>query len=445
MEPLKVLGQNTLLGQQGINLIERRVHEMGYWWYPSTVAEVGIDGCIEIRDGQTGRMTNLRLQVQSKATERPWPGERGDSFHYICDEEDLEYWLAGTAEVLLIMARPSEEQAFWVPVKAYFSAHPEDRAARRVSIVKADSRFDTTTADALLRLAAPKEAGAYLSPRPRTERLYSNLLRVSHYASHLHIAQTNIRDVRQLWAQAREIEVEIGPEWFLSDGNILSFHDLSQYPWNRFCDAGTHETFDASEWAESDDQNRQRQFVRLLNRSLTERLNEWNVRRRKDDDMYYFAAAKDFRPRRVDFSGSIAEQFRTVVQKYPSGRTSYIRHLAFRGYFKKMDGVWYLEITPSYIFTMDGIKTSKYEADLLSGIKQIEHNDAVLVQVHLWTDILTRKADLVHQDYSFLRFSELLSFEMPYGINDKEWLSQEDLDVAESGLDSLSKLGPLFQ
>jgi hypothetical protein len=442
---MKILSQHTLLGQQGINLIERRVHDMGYWWYPSSVAEVGIDGYIEIRDGQTGRMTNLILQVQSKATERPWSGERDDSFHYICDEEDLQYWLAGTAEVLLLMSRPSEEQAYWIPIKAYFKAHPEDRPARRVSVVKADSRFDRTAADALLRLAAPKASGAYLSPRPRTERLFSNLLRVSHYAPELHIAQSDIREGRAVWAKARELEVEIGPEWFLSDGNIVSFHDLSRYPWNYFCDAGSHETFDTLEWAESDDPNRQRQFVRLLNNSLTERLKEWNVRRRKDDDTYYFAMARAFRPRRVDFSGSIAEQFRTVVQKYTSGRTSYIRHLAFSGYFKKMDGVWYLEITPSYIFTMDGFKASRYEADLLSGIKQIEHNDAVLVQVHLWTDILTRKADLVHQDYPFLRFSELLSFELPYGINDKEWLSQEDLDVGESGLDSLSKMGPLFQ
>jgi hypothetical protein len=444
-ERLKILNQRTFLGQQGINLIERRVQEMGYWWYPSSVPEVGIDGYIEIRDGETGRMTNLILQVQSKATERPWAGERDDGFHYICDEEDLQYWLAGAAEVLLIMSRPSEELAYWAPVKAYFNAHPEDRRARRISVVKANSRFDKTAADALLRLAAPKEAGAYLSPRPRRERLYSNLLRVSHYAPDLHIAQTDSRDGKQIWTQAAELGVEVGPEWFLSDGKLLSFHDLSTYPWNRFCDVGTHETFDTSEWAESDDPDRRREFVRLLNCSLTERLKEWNIRRRRDDDMYYFAAARAFRSRRIDFSGSIAEQFRTVVQRYPSGRTSYIRHVAFSGYFKQMDGVWCLEITPSYIFTMDGFRPSKYEADLLSGIKQIEHNDAVLVQVHLWADILTRKADLVHQDYPFLRFSELLSFELPFGINDNEWLSQEDVDVAAGGLDSLSKLGPLFQ
>jgi hypothetical protein len=33
-----------------------------------------------------------------------------------------------------------------------------------------------------------------------------------------------------------------------------------------------------------------------------------------------------------------------------------------------------------------------------------------------------------------------MSFELDYGINDKEWLSGEELDVAESGLDSLKNL-----
>ncbi len=418
---------------------------MGYWWVPSTVPEVGIDGYIEIRDSQTGRMTNLILQVQSKATEQRWSREADLGFDYICEEEDLRYWLAGTAEVLLIMSRPSQEVVYWVPVKEYFRNHPDHRTARRISVVKADSLLDQDAAGALLRLASPKGRGEYLSPRPRTEKLVSNLLRVSHYAPDLHVAETDFREARQLWAKANEMEIEVGPEWFLSDEHIYSFHDLSCSPWNRFCDIGTHETFDTSEWAESDDPSRQRQFVRLLNCSLTERLKEWNVRRRKADDIYYFAAAKAFRPRRVDFSSCIAEQFRTVVQKYPSGRTSYVRHTAFSSFFKKLSGNWYLEITPTYIFTMDGFRPSKYEADLLSGIKQIEHNDAVMVQVHLWADILTRKADLVHRDYELLRFSELLSFDMPYGINDKEWLSQEDLDVAASGLDSLAKLGPLFQ
>jgi hypothetical protein len=437
---VKTLSQQTFVGQQGVNLIERRVQSMGYWWYPSAVQEVGIDGHLEIRDSQTGRMTNLIIQVQSKATERPWTRERDDSFEYICEEADLEYWLAGTAPVVLVLNRPSKDEAYWVSVKDYFKANPDHRKPRRIAINKESCRFDESAANALLRLAAPKEAGAYLSPRPRIEKIYSNLLRVASYAPDLFVAQTDIRDVRDIWDAAPEFEIEIGCEWLLSDRNIVSFHDLSRYPWNRFCDVGTMETLETSEWAESEDENRQRFFVRLVNHALRGRLKEWNVWRRKVDGMYYFAAAKDFRPRRIDFAGAVSDQFRTVVQRYPSGRTHYIRHLAFNGFFKKLANEWYLEITPSYVFTTDGHRPSRYEAELLQGIKLLEHNDTLLSQVHLWTDVLTRPADLVHSDYPFLKFAELMSFSLPYGINDNEWLSHEDLEVAQSGLDSLAAL-----
>lgn len=441
---MKTLSHRTFLGQQGVNLIERRVQEMGYWWYPSAVPEVGIDGHIEIRDGQTGRMTNLILQVQSRATESRWSWETDTGFDYICEEAELQYWLAGTAEVLLVTSRPSKEEAYWAPVKEYFRANPQNRPARRVSFSKETGRFDRDAARALLQIAAPKEAGAYLSPRPKKEKLYSNLLKVAHYAPELYIAQTDLRVSKHLWGRAKDFGIEVGPEWYLSDGNIISFHDLARNPWPRFCEAGTCEQHDTADWAESDDPDRQRQFVRLLNAALKERLKEWNVRQRKDGTYYFSAVRGTFRPRRIDFSGSVAEQFRTVVQKYPSGRMHYIRHTAFNGYFKKMDSHWYLEITPSYVFTMDGRTPSKFEGELLSGIKIIEHNDAVLGQVHLWTDILARSADLVHRDYPFLRFSDLLTFELDYGLNDKEWLSTEDLDVAASGLDALKHL-PLFQ
>jgi len=413
---------------------------MGHWWYPSIVPEVGIDGHLEIRDSKTGEMTNLILQVQSRATEQAWPRETRNSLDYICNEDDLQYWLAGTAPVILVLSRPRDDEAYWIPVKNYFTAHPENRASRRISIVKDESRFDKSAASPLLRLAAPKGAGVYLSPRPKPERLFSNLLAVASYSEDLHIAQTEIDDPKVVWDKVRELGTEIGCEWFLSDGNLITFHDLSQYPWNRLCDEGTHETFDTAEWAESDDPTRQRHFVRLLNHSLTEMLKQWRVRQRKSDHIYYFSAAKAFRPRRVDFSGTVAEQYRTVVQKYPSGKTSYIRHAAFGGYFKKLDNAWYLEITPSYIFTTDGFAPSNYEAELLSGIKQLEHNDSILMQVQLWVDILTRKADLIHTEYPFLTFSNLLSFDLPFGINDKEWLSHEELDVAASGLESLASL-----
>jgi hypothetical protein len=54
----KRLTEAQILGQQGVNLIEDRVLAMGFAWHPTNPAlEVGIDGQIEIRDVQTGRMS----------------------------------------------------------------------------------------------------------------------------------------------------------------------------------------------------------------------------------------------------------------------------------------------------------------------------------------------------------------------------------------------------
>lgn len=58
----------TLIGQKGINLIERIVLDMGYVWHSRTI-DAGIDGMIELRDPLSEEAYNFHILVQSKATE----------------------------------------------------------------------------------------------------------------------------------------------------------------------------------------------------------------------------------------------------------------------------------------------------------------------------------------------------------------------------------------
>lgn len=117
---VKKIHKNTITGQQGINLIEKRVLEMGFLWYPTGGIEVGIDGTIEIRDSATGRALNAIIQVQSKATLGQFQAETSEGFDYLCDVKDLNYWLQGNAPVILIVSRPSTDEAYWVSIKDYF-------------------------------------------------------------------------------------------------------------------------------------------------------------------------------------------------------------------------------------------------------------------------------------------------------------------------------------
>ena len=64
----KKVTSQSIIGQQGANLIEQIVLKMGYVWRATSIFDVGIDGEIEIRDPMTGEMTNTIVKVQAKAT-----------------------------------------------------------------------------------------------------------------------------------------------------------------------------------------------------------------------------------------------------------------------------------------------------------------------------------------------------------------------------------------
>jgi hypothetical protein len=54
----KKIHRSSIVGEQGVNLIQRIVLGMGHMWYPTGRVEAGIDGFIEIRDAITGEVTN---------------------------------------------------------------------------------------------------------------------------------------------------------------------------------------------------------------------------------------------------------------------------------------------------------------------------------------------------------------------------------------------------
>src|SRR5712675_323335 len=90
----KMIGNSDMIGARGVNLIERRVLEMGFLWYPSVGVEAGIDGRLEIRN-ENAEVTNCIVSVQSKGTEGAFEGETETELTFTCSERDLRYWLKG--------------------------------------------------------------------------------------------------------------------------------------------------------------------------------------------------------------------------------------------------------------------------------------------------------------------------------------------------------------
>lgn len=428
MSPKKI-HRNSIVGEQGINLIQGIVLKMGHMWYPTGGVEAGIDGFIEIRDATTGEVTNSIVQVQSKAGPSFFRAETETSFEFRCDERDLDYWLQGNAPVVLVVSRPESGEAYWVSIKEYFR-DPATRAARKVHFDKDRDRFDEGCKETLVRLAVPKDAGLYFAPLPKEETLYSNMLRVSHFPERLYVAQTDYRKGSEVHARLKELGAGGESEWMLKRGSVYGFVDLGEAPWEEVCDRGTVETFDAEEWAFSDDPDAQREFVQLMNRCLGAKAFALGLRYEKDRHCYYFKATKKLSDRKLSYKSVVNETTRTVFKRYTKkgnpNETAYYRHSAFEGRFKRFDGTWYLEITPTYHFTRDGRWPSAFYEDKLTGIKQLETNQALLGQTVMWAEYLSRDGGLFEPQYPLLGFGELAKFDLAAGIDEDVWRRDDE-------------------
>lgn len=444
MKGPKRIHQNSLTGQQGVNLIATIVGEMGFLWTPTGgSADAGIDGFIEIRQPETGEATNLIVQVQSKATVNRWDNETETKFEYRCNERDIDYWMQGNAPVILVVSRPRDREAYWVSVKHYFE-DLDRRKSKKVLFDKVRNLFSTATADELFRIAAPEYSGIYLAPPPIQERLISNLLPVARFSQTIFVASTAHRKNETVWADMKERSAKHGKAWFLKDGKIVSFHDLRSSPWKEICEPGTTESLHADEWARSHDPVKKADFSRLLNLSLGDMLNAkfvnyWHPKGR--EPLYYFSKTRDLQAKQVSWKRT-KESKRTVFgphfgKKDPS-RIIYYRHLAFIPYFLRFGGQWYLEITPSYHFTSDGKVPSKFRESYLAGIKRIEKHESVRGNLEFWASFLTEQ-DLFSNS-PLLTFAEPMSFTTDFGIAEKDWLTRVDEEEEQIAADANSTL-----
>lgn len=442
----KKVPKSFSIGQQGVNLIERVVLKIGFLWHPSGPIEVGIDGIIEVCDPNSGEILNCIIRVQSKATAGPFLSETSTAFEYICKEEDLQYWLGGNAPVILVVSRPSTDEAYWVSIKDYFKT-PELVNPRKIRFDKTRDKFDEECRPALLELAVPKDSGIYFSPSPFQEKLYANLLPVLHFGKKIFVAETDARTVGDLWANLAKLGGTYGGDWIMKSKQILSFADLTEFPWNKVCDQGTVEEFDSNDWAFSDDPNKRRDFVNLLNRSLKEKV-KTDLEYDRQKDCYYFRATPDLSERRLQYEILGRMRHRRAFMGYPSKRDAtriaYYRHAAFTGQFQCHDEKWYLEISPTYYFTYDGRRPSRFFEERLSGIKKLEKNPNVLAQVIMWAWYLAKPEEMFSTQYPFLKFGDLPVFQINVGIDDDLWLGHEQEQEAEFIRDSRKEL-PLFQ
>lgn len=427
---MKKIGRSDIIGQRGMAHIQGVVNAMGFMFYPTGGVEAGIDGYIELRDTDTGEVSNLLLQVQGKASERErLQGDTASSFEFPCNEADIAYWLQGTAPVLLIFVWLKDGKAYWKSLKDWFS-DPERVKARKIVFDKSADEFSPQAKAAIISVAAAARPGA-AGPSVRIdEDLLSNLVGVG-FANRLYWAPTRHETDKSFGAALRELDREAGSEWIVRGKSVLSFHDLDRWPWNQLCESEAMEEFDVDEWSDSDDEDRQRDFVALLNRAIGEFVRP-QLYRDRDSGVFYFRKPRDRDNLNRAYRSLQNTTTRRVVGRYGKKRkdpnqASYWRHSAFLHRFVRLGGKWYVEVTPTYHFTFDGRNPDGFGGERLKKIKEIENNAAVMGQFVMWRDFFVTqgRGDLLTGSYPFISFNELEALELDVGVPDGLWTSQE--------------------
>jgi len=434
----KKVTDSQLLGEMGVTLISRLVLNMGYVFRPTGTLDAGIDGEIEIRNVLTGEVTNQIIKVQSKAVAQ-FQGETDAGFDYWPRDEDVKYWLGGNVPVILVVSRPATGEAYWVSVQRYKA----EAKAKKIHFDKSRDRLDNTAAAKLASLVKDVRTGIYSPPAIKHEQLLSNLLPVTRLPDRLWVASTDYRDRQTLVGAMGEEAKNIGREWILKSKQILSFRDLREHPFRDICDLGTAEDFPIGEWANSLDVERQRDFVALLNATLRQKVYPLGMRFEPRPPMlcYYARGNRELKPVRLGYSGGKKLTNRDVFHVYrtKTGDVSYCRHSAFKGQFYRFDGKWYLEVTPTYYFTTDGLEHYAGYEPLLKGIKRLEKNSAVRGQVIMWAELLAQDEDMYRTSYPYLGIGAPVAFEIEVGLDDEQWLVREETNATlASGQTSLA-------
>jgi hypothetical protein len=285
-------------------------------------------------------------------------------------------------------------------------------------------------------------------PVVKAETLYANLLELSYFPEYLYTVQTSCAKTGDVW-KLLKIETDDPPgDWVLKGDTLYSFHDFSDPIWKNICDVNNVEEHYTSHWSESRDQNRKSEFIELLRNCLKEWgklvglkyiYKQWVNNEKRKFKYLCYAPTPNLSDKKVIAKSLVQSRGKRVFGAYFDKDTKaflYYRHHAFRFEFVRFDDKWYLEIVPTYHYTWNGYRVINYYEDAVKKMKGMQKNGAVFLVVLFWARVLQNQtADSPNQqEYSYLKFGELLHFPFQYGVYDELWMNKEPIEKADKAI-----------
>lgn len=431
----KRISDQQVLGEQGAALVDARTHAMGFLFKRYGSPEAGIDGLIELRDPTTNRVGGRFIAVQVKTRQnRPYTAETEAGFEYLCEPDDVAYWQQANLPVIIVLVRLSDDSLYWKLAPRGVPANDPD--SRRLRIAKATEQFDGRAAAAIAQLAVDQaQPGVWLPPSRQPDAILLNAVKVV-LPETIQVAATTYRHGRDALKALLDITDHPPAAWVAKGGRLLTFLNLDGSELCHVIDEESIDTKKIEEFALNDDEDEQRLFVELLNRTLRAQLDPilaW----RRSLKLYYFPPDGPKIDRTFPYASLKNDTSRGVVKtkRRPDNSVSYVRHSAFSGRFWRQFDDWYLTIEPTYVFTRDGVRPDHFAGERISRLKRLENNAAIRGQFVMWRSLLTglsetpRQADLLMPitpvPLSILRFEALDMLGLPLSVPDDLWRARD--------------------
>lgn len=416
----KHFGRTARVERAGVALCAGVVAAMGHIFRERPISDVGIDGDIEIVDRATETATGRFLLVQIK-TRSTVDRDASGRLRFRCAPADLEYWTNVGAPVLLLVVDIESSQAWYKNVHEWFNGDIARRQSRTVLFDPVDDRFDASAADRLVGWGVAA-SGLYMAPHAQPETLFSNLLAIEHVSDSIFVAPTKVRRWRDANERMRKAGLPPVHDIAWRDGLLWSFRPLDQPPLVHLVD-GVMDRLSTDELETSQSDDDQRLLVRLLGGTLKE-IHRQDLREDDHHRHLYFRATDDLSARRMKMdqrAGRGREVFGPRHDKETRTRIVYYRHTAVEYQFLLLDDGWFIALNPTYHYTRDGRKPSRFAADYLKGIKKLEGHEAVGRSVRFWADYFRGEQGLFAEPDHRLRFGLLANVDVDHGIDDRSW------------------------
>ncbi len=151
-------------------------------------------------------------------------------------------------------------------------------------------------------------------------------------------------------------------------------------------------------------------FKQLLLNSSLERFKFLNIKWNNETRSCYFTSEEDSRAETwIGKKKATRTVYEKVMSKKDPSKIAHFKHLSFSLYFMNIEEQWFCNIVPSWLYTYNGYRKSRYHEDLLSKQKRLEHNQSVKNLVRFLAYFLTNDTPDRTVDVTYKNLLEMTS------------------------------------